>query len=147
MEMETRERNTSVGTVQITLPDEALAQVAALATAAQVSPEALIAQLVEEAIKMQRCPGIVFVDAPAGRTPVIAGSGIEVWAVIEAWNGGCQHDFNELRRTFDMLTEGQLRAARRYYELYPAEINAWIARNATAGHRLRQSYPHLVKES
>jgi uncharacterized protein (DUF433 family) len=134
-------------TVQIALPGDALKQVEALAAAARVSPETLIAQLVEEAIKMQRCPGILFVDAPGGRTAVIAGSGIEVWAVIEAWNGGCRHDVAELRRTFDMLTEDQLRAALCYYELYPMEIDAWIARNAAAGNRLRQSHPHLVRES
>jgi uncharacterized protein (DUF433 family) len=146
MDMKGMEEHLMAGTMQITLPEAALAQVRTLAMTAQVSPETLITQLVEEAIKMHRCPGVIFVDAPAGRTVVIAGSGIEVWSVIEAWNGGCQHNFHELRRTFDMLTEEQLRVALRYYEVYPAEIEAWMARNAVAGTRLRESYPHLVKE-
>jgi len=146
VDMERREKDSLANTVQISLPEAALAQVEALAMAAQVSPETLITQLVEEAIKMHRCPGVIFADAPAGRTAVVAGSGIEVWSVIEAWNGGCQHDFHELRRTFDMLTEEQLRAALRYYQLDPLEIDVWIARNAGAGDRLRQNYPQLVKE-
>ena len=38
--------------------------------------------LLEEAIRMRKCPGIYFHDEPAGREAKIAGSGLGVWEVI-----------------------------------------------------------------
>lgn len=42
--------------------------------------------------------------------------------VVAAWREGGR-DFRELRQNYDWLTEGQLLAALRYYELYPEEID------------------------
>lgn len=83
--------------------------------------------LLTEAVRMRRVPGIVFGDGPTGRRAVVAGSGIDVWEVIATWQEGGR-DFEQLRRNYDWLSEAQLRAALRYYELYPEEIEARLAR-------------------
>jgi len=82
--------------------------------------------LIEEAIRMSRAPGIVFVDARDGRRAAIAFSGLEVWEIIRFWKA--HRDWEVLRSEFEELTEPQLRAAVNYYALYPREIDARLER-------------------
>ena len=83
--------------------------------------------LLTEAVRTRRVPGIVFGDGPTGRRAVVAGSGSDVWEVIATWQE-CGRSFESLRGNYDWLTEAQLRAALRYYELYPEEIDARLDR-------------------
>lgn len=83
--------------------------------------------LLTEGVRMRRVPGIVFGDGPTGRRAVVAGSGIDVWEVIATWQEGGR-DFEQLRRNYDWLSEAQLRAALRYYDLYSEEIEARLER-------------------
>ena len=39
----------------------------------------LASELLAEAAKMRRCPGVVFADGPSGRRARVEGTGIEVW--------------------------------------------------------------------
>ena len=87
----------------------------------------MIVELVDEGLRMRRAPGVVFVDGPVGRRPVIAGTGLDVWEVIAAWQE-LGRDYRRLRAAYDWLTEPQLRAALSYYEAYPAEIDDRLAR-------------------
>ena len=87
----------------------------------------LVVELVDEALRMRRAPGVVFVDGPVGRRPVIAGTGLDVWEVIAAWQE-LGRDYRRLRAAYDWLTEPQLRAALSYYEAYPTEIDERLAR-------------------
>jgi uncharacterized protein (DUF433 family) len=66
-------------------------------------------------------------DGPAGRRAVIAGTGLDVWEIIDTWRaeGG---DFESLKANFPWLEDSQLRAALGYYELYPSEIDERLAR-------------------
>ncbi len=90
----------------------------------------MVVELVDEALRMRRAPGVVFVDGPVGRRPVIAGTGLDVWEVIAAWKELAQ-DYRRLRAAYDWLTEPQLRAALSYYEAYPAEIDERLERERT----------------
>lgn len=78
-------------------------------------------------IELPPVPGIVFQDGPTGGRAVIAGTGLDVWEIIAAWQEGGR-DFEELRQGYDWLSDAQLRAALRYYELYPEEIDARLER-------------------
>jgi len=101
----------------------------------------MTAELLEEAIRMRRAPGIVFVDGPAGRRAVVAGTGLDVWEVVATWREGKQDD-EELRRSYPWLTEPQLRSALGYYELYPQEIDARLEREAQwTPERIRAELP------
>lgn len=87
----------------------------------------MVVELVDEALRMRRAPGVVFVDGPVGRRPVIAGTGLDVWELIAAWQEVGQ-DYRRLRAAYDWLTEPQIRAALSYYEAYPAEIDDRLSR-------------------
>src|SRR5579885_1868401 len=78
--------------------------------------------------KMQLVPGIVFVDGPAGRRARLAGTGPDVWEVINAWRF-CNGRMAELKDYFTWLPEEALCTAVRYYEHFPIEIDAFIADN------------------
>ena len=87
----------------------------------------MVVELVDEALRMRRAPGVVFVDGPVGRRPVIAGTGLDVWELVAAWQE-LGRDYRRLRAGYDWLTEPQIRAALSYYEAYPEEIDARLAR-------------------
>jgi len=88
---------------------------------------AMTAELLEEAIRMRRVPGIAFVDGPSGRRAVVGGSGLDVWEVIATWRE-CGGRPDLLRQSYLWLTEAQLRAALSYHEVYPDEIEARLKR-------------------
>lgn len=81
-----------------------------------------VLELLDEALRMRRCPGIIFVTGPAGRRAVVAGTGVDVWEVIAGWKS-LGEDWEQLRSSHAQLTETQLRAALSYYSLYPDEID------------------------
>ena len=39
-------------------------------------------ELLDEALRMRRCPGIYFADEPSGRTAKVGGTGLGVWEVV-----------------------------------------------------------------
>ncbi len=86
--------------------------------------------LTEEAIKMREFPDIVFVDGPTGRRARFR-DGLDVWEVIEPYLEGGK-DWSVLRDSYPTADEGKLRAAVRYYEGYPDEIEARVALNRGA---------------
>lgn len=98
-------------------------------------------ELLSEAIRMRRAPGVVFVDGPTGRRVVVAGTGIDVWEIIATWKHGNEDD-DDLRKNFDWLSEAQIRAALSYYRLFPAEIDARLARESEwTPEKLRKELP------
>lgn len=103
----------------------------------------MVVELVSEGLRMRRAPGVVFVDGPVGRRPVIAGTGLDVWEVIAAWHE-VGRDYRRLRAAYDWLTEPQLRAALSYYEAYPAEIDERLERErALTPDAAQASFPFI----
>lgn len=84
--------------------------------------------LLEEALRMRRCPGIYFAEEPAGREAKIAGTGLGVWEVIAVYKA-VSHNERALRDRFPWLTEAQIKAALLYYRSYTEEIDALLAEN------------------
>ncbi len=100
-----------------------------------------VVDLLSEAVRMRRVPGIIFVDSRTGRRPVIAGTGLDVWEVIATWNALGRYE-DELREAYDWLTEPQLRAALNYYALYPQEIDERVAiEKSWTPERVRRELP------
>ena len=112
----------------------------------QLHQSDLVRQLIEEALRMRECPGIVFVDSPTGRQAVVAGTGLAVWEVIlvdREVNG----DTKQVLNHFPHLTERDVRNARAYAQRYPQEIEAAIElRHALDERRAREEYPHLFHD-
>ncbi|GAB4485290.1 MAG: hypothetical protein OHK006_11190 [Thermodesulfovibrionales bacterium] len=89
---------------------------------------ALANELLEEALKMRRCPGIIFSDGVTGRRARVAGTGVEVWEVINEYRI-LGEDVGALKKALPHLSERQLVAALNYYRAYSEEIDALIESN------------------
>ncbi len=105
---------------------------------------AVSAELLKEAVRMRRAPGIVFTDGPAGRRATVAGTGVDIWEVIARYKamGG---DPAKTRDEFPWLTDLQLGGALLYYKLYPDEIDARLAREEQwTPEKVYERYPFLA---
>jgi len=108
--------------MNITIPDEIAAEVEQLASTTGQTAENLMQQMISEGIKMLRVPGIVFADGATGRRARIAGTGIEVFEVIYAYEA-FNHDKAKVKQDLSQLEMFQIDAAVAYYEAYPEEIS------------------------
>lgn len=125
----------------IRLPDELDLAIVRESVSRGKSWSAMIAELLDEGMRMRRVPGIAFVDGPAGRRAVVAGTGLDVWEVIATWKSIGSSD-EALRQSYPWLTEPQLRSALAYYELFPTEIDARLEREAQwTPERVRRELP------
>lgn len=102
-------------------------------------------ELLEEAVRMKRCPGIVFSEGTSGRRARIAGTGIEVWEIVASYES-VGKDFARLSQAYHWLTEQQLMAALGYYRAYPEEIEQLIRQNeALSETATAKKYPFLAR--
>ena len=112
----------------IRLPVEAVKEIEALASGTGKDFSGIARDLLIEAVKMRRCPGITFSDGPSGRRAKIAGTGIDVWEFISTFKG-LDENYKKLKKSYHWLNDQQIRAALSYYAIYPDEIDEKIARN------------------
>jgi len=104
---------------------------------------AVTKDLLEEAIKMRRCPGIVFAEGTSGRRARVAGSGIEVWEIVAAYQS-LKKDAGRLKKTYHWLSPEQLRAALAFYSAYSEEIDRQIEKNQRWNQEeIRKRYPFM----
>jgi len=85
--------------------------------------------LLDEGLRMESHPGIVFRSGPAGRRPGLVG-GPDVWEVARVLRGSNEPGDAALRRAAELtgLSPDQVHVALRYYAEHTDEIDAWIAR-------------------
>ncbi len=112
----------------IRLPEETLREIEQLTKVTGRDFSAITKDLLEEAIKMRRCPGIVFSEGISGRRARVAGTGIEVWEIIATYRS-VKKDLKRLKKAYHWLSQEQLRAALGYYSAYPQEIDGLIEQN------------------
>jgi uncharacterized protein (DUF433 family) len=110
------------------LPPETLREIEEMAKETGRDFSGITLDLLSEAIKMRRCPGIVLSEGVSGRRARVAGTGIEVWEIVANYQS-LDEDFARLKKAFHWLTSDQLRTALGYYTAYPGEIDELIARN------------------
>ena len=84
-------------------------------------------RLIEEGLRMDDHPGIVFRDGPAGRRAALAG-GPDVWEVIETLHGTGEKGERAIAATAEWgsLSPAQVRIAVRYYADFRDEIDERI---------------------
>src|SRR5947209_1075953 len=98
-------------------------------------------ELLSEALKMRRCPGIVFADGPTGRRARVAGTGLDVWEIIATYQS-VEKNQKRLKKAYPQLDDLKLRAALSYYECYPDEIDERISENeAWSPETLKARFP------
>ncbi|MGB9439466.1 MAG: DUF433 domain-containing protein [Desulfobacterales bacterium] len=112
----------------IRLPEEAVKEIEALASGTGKDFSGIARDLLIEAVKMRKCPGITFADGPTGRRARIAGTGIDIWELIATFKG-LGENYDKLKKTYHWLSDHQIRSALSYYVLYPDDIEERIIRN------------------
>jgi len=110
------------------LPPETLDEIERMAKETGQDFSNMTKDLLEEAIKMRRCPGILFAEGTSGRRARVAGTGIEVWEVIATFKS-LNQDLKRLRKAYHWLSNEQLKAALGYYTAYPHEIDRLTEQN------------------
>jgi uncharacterized protein (DUF433 family) len=105
----------------IRIPDETRAAIEETCRRTGRDFSSVANEMLAEAVKMRRIPGIAFADGAIGRIARIAGTGVEVFEVAKTHRevGG---DLARLRAAYHWLSEQQLRAALAYAQAYPEEI-------------------------
>jgi len=90
------------------------------------STTAVAERYLEEGLRRETHPLIVFRDGVAGRRPALAGTRLDVGQVIET----LRHSGNAVVETAEHLNipEAYVRAAVRYYADYRDEVDAWQER-------------------
>lgn len=106
----------------------------------------VVVELLEEAVRMRRAPGVFFAEAPAGRRAVVAGTGIGVWEIVAAWKTRGE-DRAALLDDFSWLPENRVDAALNYYALYPDAIDSRLQREREwTESRVREELPFASPE-
>jgi hypothetical protein len=98
------------------------------------TPSGLAQRLVDEGLRAQEHPGIVFRDGPSGRRAALA-AGPDVWEVVSAVRSSGAKD--EKKAIAAAATEMALPAtlvhvALGYYGSFPGEVDAQVAENERA---------------
>lgn len=130
----------------IRLPEEAVKDIESLAENTGKDFSGLARDLLLEAIRMRKCPGITFTDGLTGRRARIAGSGIDVWELIATFRG-LKEDYAKLKKAYHWLNDQQIRSALAYYVLYPEEIDGIINQNESMTQdEISKRFPFLAKQ-
>jgi hypothetical protein len=103
----------------------------------------LAERYIEEGLRADRHPGIMFREGPAGRRAVVIG-GPDVWEVIGAVRSVPERGEARVPALAKRLgiSENTVRVAIRYYSEYPEEIDDWIASNDEEADRLEAALAH-----
>jgi hypothetical protein len=105
-------------------------------------PLARLAQrYIEEGLRTDDHPGIVFRDGPAGRRAGVV-AGPDVWEVVGALRSVPESGEARVVALAERigLSEAKVRTAIRYYSEYPEEIDSWIAANDAEAERLEAAF-------
>jgi hypothetical protein len=90
----------------------------------------LAERYLDEGMRMEDHPGIVFRDGPVGRRASLA-RGPDVWEVIAAIRGSGLEGEAALASIaqWTSLSLAEVRTATRYYAEFPDDIDPWVRRN------------------
>ena len=129
------------------LPAETMKEIEQMAKETGQDFSNVTKDLLREAIKMRRCPGILFAEGTNGRRARVAGTGIEVWEVIASYKS-VKKDLKKLQKAYHWLSREQLKAALGYYAIYPQEIDRLIEQNEQWNdEKVRERYPFMRSSS
>lgn len=98
------------------------------------TPSGLAQRLVDEGLRSQEHPGIVFRDGPSGRRAALV-AGPDVWEIIASVRGSGAKDEKRAISIVSaemMLSPAQVQLALEYYGAFAAEVDAQITENERA---------------
>jgi uncharacterized protein (DUF433 family) len=109
---------------EVRLPSALAESIGREAEARGTSWSALVAELLEEGIRLRQVPGVAFADGATGRRAVVAGTGLDVWELVAAWKSLA----DALAAAYPWLREMQIGAALAYYGRFRDEIDERLER-------------------
>jgi hypothetical protein len=127
--------------VSVRLPDQVAQRLRARAATGDESVSGLAQRLVDEGLRIDAHPGIVFRPGPTGRRAALM-RGPDVWEVVSlvrSLDASGDAAISETA-TWLGLDEPQVRAALGYYGAFPDEIDAQILANDTAAEQARREW-------
>jgi len=100
----------------------------------------LAQRYISEGMRLDRHPGIVFRDGPAGRRAVVIG-GPDVWEVVAAARAAPERGEELVRALAARIGTSveRVRTAVGYYGEFPEEINGFIAANEREAEQLERA--------
>jgi hypothetical protein len=111
------------------------------ATSRDTTPSGLAQRLVDEGLRVQEHPGIIFRDGPSGRRAALI-AGPDVWEVAAAIHySSARADAAIIATAQEMsISAGQVQTALDYFGRFPDEINEQIAENERVAGEARQAW-------
>ncbi len=108
----------------------------------------LAQRYIDEGMRLDRHPGIVFRDGPAGRRAVVVG-GPDVWEVIAAARSAPESGEKLIEALAERIgiPNEKIRIAIRYYAEYPEEVDRFIATVEEEAERLEQTLERFEQRS
>jgi hypothetical protein len=99
----------------------------------------LAQRYIDEGMRLDRHPGIVFREGPAGRRAGVAG-GPDVWEIVAAIRSAPEGGDAVVETVADQsgVPTEKIRIAVRYYADYPDEVDRFIEMNEAAAEQLEQ---------
>jgi hypothetical protein len=100
----------------------------------------LAQRYIDEGLRLERHPGIIFRDGPAGRRAVVIG-GPDVWEVIVAVRNAPERGHELVDAVAERLgvSSHKVKAAVRYYAEYPEEVDRSISMADEEASQLEQA--------
>jgi len=99
-----------------------------------LSQTELAERYLEEGLRMDEHPLIVFRDGAGGRRPGLVGSRLDVWQIVDTVN---QNGSAKAAAAYLDLPEDRVEACLRYYAEYKDEIDEWAERAQLVADRER----------
>jgi hypothetical protein len=115
------------GPVSVRFPSWLYSRVREVAAMERRTLAEMVRILAEEALATRDFPSIIFVDGPTGRRPAYR-DGPDIWEIIEPYLVSGR-DGAVLEESYGHLLLSKLDTALRFYERFPHDIEARIARN------------------
>lgn len=103
-----------------------------------LSMTALAARYLDEGLRRERHPLIVFRDGAAGRRAALAGTRLDVWQVVETVRRSSRS--TDEAAAYLSIPEAWVRACVRYYADYPREIDEWAERMHAIAEREEEAW-------
>jgi uncharacterized protein (DUF433 family) len=135
-------KNVATQHYSIPLNTDLARSVEQLAAETHRSPDDVIAQIVDEGLRVRRHPGIEFRDTAFGRRPYVVGSRLGVWDVVLIWKAH-QENCAATLQYLDPFVEWQLEAALGYYREFPDEVEETIRESRMTPEEILSRFPFL----
>lgn len=85
------------------------------------TPSETALRLMEEGVRMEKCPGISFKWAASGRRPFVLGAGLSVWEIYHIWQD-FDRNADRVAKAYPYLKAGQVNVAVAYAQAYINEM-------------------------